>query len=764
MRRIPEIARAALLDPRMDDETFENGHHGMFVADHLHIRDYFRVLSRRRWLIVAIMLAGLLAGVLRNWTATRIFEAEATLQIGADPNVLGLDRPLVDQRDWMREFLPTQLAILESRELASMAREELEISNRSSKGGERQVLTADDILDGRTISPLNNTRLVSIGFRSENAATAAQTANALARAYVKWNTVSKASTTGEASDWLKGQVEEQRRLVQNSEAALQRYKKEHEAEALGERQNIVVQKLGELQSAATRARAETIEKQTQYQQLSALESHQGALDTLPAIASNPYIHSTKDELASLQQQLAQASAQLGELHPDIIRLRGAVEAAERKLRTEIAKLAASIRNEYEAARARESALTAAFERQKLEVQALNAKAVEYTALDRTATANRLLLDNLEQRSKQITLSRDLPSASASLLDPAEVPDEPILPRKERNIMLALSGSGVLSLALVFLLEIFNTSVTSPEDVKRHLGIPLLGVSPRMNPQNGHGSLLLSDGAPPEFTELLHGVRTNLLVAPELASTRTLLVTSSRAGEGKTLTAANLAVSLARLNQRVLLIDADLRRPRLHELFGDEALGPGLTDVLSGKATTGAVRKTKVARLWLMPSGSGSRNPADLLGSERFKMLIDCLRPQVDWVVIDSPPVLAVADACVMARVVAGVLLVVGSGQTSREVASAAVERLDAVGAKIVGAMLNRAVLERHGESYLPYYHRDYQTYYSQQEDSFSPEVPGAPSNGASAGAAAPNVQSDATPVHFGGFTTATSDAEAARRK
>jgi succinoglycan biosynthesis transport protein ExoP len=762
MRRIPDNSRPDVPDSRTD-EAPENVYRGPTVADFQQIRDCLRIVSRRRWMILSIMVAGLLSSLLYNARATRIFEASAILQIGADPNVLGLERPLVDQRDWMREFLPTQLAVLESRELARMATEELEIPNRSTGRGERQLVSAGEIADGRIISPLSNTRLVSIGFRSADPALAAQVANALARAYVKWNTVSKASTTGEASDWLKGQVEEQRRVVQKSEAALQQYKKEHGAEALGERQNIVVQKLGELQSAATRAKAETIEKQTQYQQLSTLESTHGALDTLPAIASNLYIHGIKDELASLQQQLAQASGQLGELHPDIIKLQGAVEAAERKLRTEISKVAAAIRNEYQAARARELALVAAFERQKLEVQALNAKAVEYTALDRTATANRLLLDNLEQRSKQITLARDLPSASASLLDLAEIPGAPIKPRKERNVMLGVAGSGALALTLVFLLEMFNTRITSPEDVKRHLGIPVLGVAPRVKLQNGHASLLLSDGAPPELAELLHGVRTNLVMASELASARTLLVTSSKAGEGKTLTAANLAVSLARLNQRVLLIDADLRRPRLHELFGEEP-GPGLTDLLTGKATTRAVRKTKVARLWLIPSGSDSRRPADLLGSEHFKKLIDCLRPQVEWVIIDSPPVLAVADACVIARVVAGVLLVVGSGKTSRDVACAAVERLDAVGAKIVGAMLNLAVLDGHGESYLPYYHRDSQTYYSQQEDSFSPEVSRAPSNGASAGAAAPHVQSDGMPPQFVGFTIATSDAEATRGK
>jgi polysaccharide biosynthesis transport protein len=710
------------------DQAQENV--GLVTFDSQPIRHYFRIIYKRRWMIVGIMVAGLLAGLYRNWTAVRIFETSATLQIGADPNVLGLDRPLVDQRDWMREFLPTQLAVLESRELASMARQELLQAARADSARQRQVPSVGEIVDGRSVFPVSNTRLVSIGFRSTDPVLAAQIANAVARAYVKWNTEFKSSTTGEASDWLKRQVEEQRKLVHASEAALQSYKKDKDAEALGERQNVVVQKLAEVQSAATRARAETIEKQTQYEQLSAMQSKHDALDTLPAIASNPYIHGIKDELAVLQQQLAQASEQLGDRHPDIIRLRTAVDAADQKLRTEISKLSASIGNEYAAARARESALTAAFERQKLEVQQLNAKAVEYTALDRAATANRLLLDNLEQRSKQITLARNLPSASVSLLDLAEVPSVPVWPRQERNLVIALGGSLALALALVFLLEITNSRVTSPEDVRLHLGIPVLGVAPQV--RNGHAPLLLSNGGPSEFAEMLQGVRTNLVAVPELSSARTILVTSSEAGEGKTVIAANLAVSLARLNQRVLLIDADLRRPRLHEMFGLEN-GPGLTDVLLGKATSSAFRKTKVARLWLMPSGSASSNPADLLGSDSFRKLIDSLQKQVDWVVLDSPPVLAVADPCVISRVASGVLFVLGSGQTSRDVACAAVERLDAVGANLVGAMLNRAALDRHTDSYLPYYHRGNQAYYSPRENSVSQETPGVDSSDHSPG-------------------------------
>jgi polysaccharide biosynthesis transport protein len=194
------------------------------------------------------------------------------------------------------------------------------------------------------------------------------------------------------------------------------------------------------------------------------------------------------------------------------------------------------------------------------------------------------------------------------------------------------------------------------------------------------------------------------------------VTSSEPGEGKTVTAANLAVSLARLNQRVLLIDADLRRPRLHDVFAVEQQ-PGLTDVLTSPESglhTG-VRATSVNRLWLMPSGTLASNPTDLLGSKRFSRLIEDLRGQFDWVVLDSPPVLAVTDASLLARVASGVLFVVGCRQTSRDAASAAIDRLGASGAHIIGAMLNRVVLDEDDPSYLPYFHRAYQSYYPAQD-------------------------------------------------
>ena len=720
------------------------------ATDFLHLRDYFRIVYRRRWIVIVMLAVGMLCGMLVNWMTKPVYEAQATIQMDMDLNVLGVDRPLVplDQRDWMREFLPTQLGILESRNLARLAHDDLTHTDRSKSEGSNlasasnapsasespnsgttQAPAVDDIVKGRTVSLVKDSRLVNVGFRSTDPALSAQVANALARAYLQQNSEFRSRTTGDASDWLSKQVGELRKLVEESEEALQRYRTQHGADALmtdrlgTEQQNVVVQKLAALQAAETKARTETIEKTAQYNQLAAAKANREPLDTVPAIASNPYIQGLKGELATQQRQLTQASKELGERHPDIIKLKGAVENAERKLQTEISNAARAIENDFEAAKSRERQLVADLARQKLEVQSLNGKAVEYTALEREATSNREVLDRLLQRSRETALTRELQPTNIRVLDWADTPAFPILPRKARNVVIGLFGSGGLALALILLLEAFNTRLTSPEDVRQHLRIRVLGVVPRVKPQNGRASPLLGNEVPGQFAEMLRGVRTNLVLAPELGAGHTLLVTSSEPSEGKTTSAANIAVSLARLRQRVLLIDADLRKPRLHEMFGEDQK-PGLADVLSGKTSSRDFRKTKVSGLWLMPAGTPLRNPADLLGSPRFTKLIEELRAHFDWIVLDSPPVLAVADPCMIARVASGVLLVLDCGRTSRDVAAAAVQRLEAVSAPILGAMLNRVVLDGRGESYLPYYHRSYQAYYPQDENNLLPsELP-----------------------------------------
>jgi len=328
-------------------------------------------------------------------------------------------------------------------------------------------------------------------------------------------------------------------------------------------------------------------------------------------------------------------------------------------------------------------LVADLARQKLEVQSLNGKAVEYTALEREATSNREVLDRLLQRSRESALTRELQPTNIRVLDWADTPAFPILPRKARNVVIGLFGSGGLALALILLLEAFNTRLTSPEDVRQHLRIRVLGVVPRVKPQNGRASPLLGNEVPGQFAEMLRGVRTNLVLAPELGAGHTLLVTSSEPSEGKTTSAANIAVSLARLRQRVLLIDADLRKPRLHEMFGEDQK-PGLADVLSGKTSSrdlveqalGRItdKEGEGARAFLQVNAEGARAEADFADALRKR---GARRSPIDGLPVSLKDLFDVAGEVTRAgsKIMENV---------ARRADAAAVARLRAAGAVFIG--------------------------------------------------------------------------------
>ena len=476
--------------------------------------------------------------------------------------------------------------------------------------------TVGQIAGGRTVSIPRDTRLVNIGFQSTDPALSARVANALARAYLQQSITFRSKMTDDASGWLTKQVSEQRSLVDASEGALQQYRREHGADALirdelgGQQQNVVVQKLGELQERKPRHATVPVEKQSEYKQLQAAQASRTPLDTIPAIATNLYIQGLKGELTVLQRQMLQASQELGEAHPEMIKLSAAVQNSERKLQTEINLAAAAIRNEFEAAQERERAVSAALARQKVAVRELNGKAVKYTALEREAHSNREVLDQLLQRSREAVLAKQLQSTSVRIVDWAEVPREPDLPAqgahdddrlyRQQHVRV---GAGFRARALQYPYQVASRRQAAPADTPHRRGAKGRG--------EGRGRVASARiRRPCTVRGAVPGPATRLMSTPALAERRTLLVTSSEPFEGKTMSAANVAVSLARLRQRVVLIDADLRHPRLHEVFGMDR-GRGLANVLTSGQMTGAdFGRTKVPGLWLMPAGSSPQSPAD----------------------------------------------------------------------------------------------------------------------------------------------------------
>jgi succinoglycan biosynthesis transport protein ExoP len=719
-----------------------------------HLMDYVRVVYKRRWVALPVFLGVLAIGAINSYRTTPLYRATTQILIEKDtPKVGDLSTIFQQQDGWYNdEFYQTQYRILQSRSLARKTAEAMKLdghpklgtatrpvrgpwtirgaiagtigfvksaagvapepqaAGRAPEDADPFAKYAGVVLSSLSVLPVRNSRLVDISMTSTDPQFAAQLANAHARTYIEQNLEYRFSASKEASAWLESQLAEQRKKVEESEAALQRYKEQHDAVAVEDRQNIVVQRLADLNSAATRAKTTRIEKEALYNQLRSIQNS-NAIDSFPAVLGNEYVQKLKGDLADLQQQQAQLADRYGDRHPEMVKVRSAIQASESKLQIEIDKVVQSVKSDYETALAQERTFVGALEGGKNEALSLNRKGIEFSVLQRDAESNRQVYEALLQRTKETGISGELKASNIRVVDAAEVPGVPFLPRRQQDLTTAAFSGLVLALGLVFLFEYLDNRIKSPQELRAQLNVPFLGMVPSIDVKSS--GTLLHEGVPPNFAEAIRGVRTNVLFSSAEEGTRIVVVTSAGPGEGKSMFSSNLAVSLAQAGQRVLHVDADMRRPRVHAIF-DVAQEPGLSNLLVGDCKPSeSIRKTGVQNLCVLPAGMIPPNPAELLGSKRCDEFFVSLRQSFDWVILDSPPVLAVADASILANTASGVVFVVGADQTSRQAARAALEQLEAVQAHVIGAVLNRVDLEKNPYYYSAYYRKEYSRYYAQ---------------------------------------------------
>ena len=352
-------------------------------------------------------------------------------------------------------------------------------------------------------------------------------------------------------------------------------------------------------------------------------------------------------------------------------------------------------------------MVGALNAQKGESMGLDRKAVEYAALEREAQADRQLYENLMQRTKETGVSGQYRNSNIQIIDPAEVPRGPVLPNVPRDLMVSMLTGLVLAIGLVFAFEYFDSRIKSPDEIKTHLNMPFLGLVPTVSLKDGEQMLLGATEVPPAFAESMKAIRTGVVFSSAEEGSRSVVVTSTAPHEGKTVVSSNLAAALAQTDQKVLIIDADMRRPRIHEVFG-WLQDPGLSNVLVGTTPLAdAIRKSTVPNLHVLSAGHIPPNPAELLGAPRFRELLRDLGRQYDWIIVDAPPVMAVTDAALVGNIATGVVFVIGAEMTSRRHAANAIEQLATAKSKFIGAVLNRANVQRHGYYYSTYYRKDY---------------------------------------------------------
>jgi len=611
--------------------------------------------------------------------------------------------------------------------------------------------TLKDRLD---VEPVKQSRLVEVTFESQDALLSARIVNSLASNYIDQNLELRWDAAAKASEWLSQQLVEVKSKLEKSEDEMQSYARENgllflESEK-GTTENIVDSRLRELQTALTDAQANRFKAESLYRLVQA-----GDEGALPTVFDNHEVQELTLRLSDLEAQRAQLATTFTPDYPKLKQLQNEIDEAQQNLDGERSRGAAHIQNEYLAAVRREALLEQAFASAQRDANGIAERSVQYNILKREVDTNRGLYDGLLDRMKQAGIAGGLKESNIRIVDPAVPPKKPAVPRTTLNLSLGLLVGLGLGIGAAFLQEHFDNSLKTTEDIERIMQLPALAMIPAVESLNGHGVYgaqqaahtigerrLLTitgrarrersnghggsngtnarpspphwyriDDLPPQYSALVEAfrsLRTSVLLSAAGQPPRSLLVSSAQPGEGKTTVSANLAISLAQLGQRVLLIDADLRRPSVHRAFQIHG-SLGVVSYLTGQQDwRAAVEKTGLPGLDVLVSGPVPPNPAELLSSDRMQKLMQEALEDYKFVVVDSPPLLNVSDSRILATLVEGVVLVVKGGETPRELVQRAQACISDVGARVIGAVLNNIDLHREEYSYYRNYSYDVQ--------------------------------------------------------
>jgi capsular exopolysaccharide synthesis family protein len=588
-------------------------------------------------------------------------------------------------------------------------------------------LKVEPVREARTSSYNKDTRLIDIKFTHADPQVAAKVVNAIADTFVLSNLEKKTETNASAGDFLQKRVAELQSSIRSDEERLVNYAKGHQILSLDGSQNTVVERLAGLNQQLLEA--ENARKTAEAEYRAAMTP--GAASALAAASKDSKsLEDVESKLAALKEKRSQLLVSNTEEWPEVKEINQQIAVLEKQASDATGRatsvVTTNLETRYRQTLEREKAIRADFDRQRGETVTQNEAAINYRIIQQEIETNKQLLDGLLQRSKENDVVLAGTPNNIYVIDYAVTPDIPIGPQRIRTMIMALFLSLGGAIGLSIFLEYMNDSVRSTEDVDRWLRLPSLGVIPavggmskrRFLPSralvrsNGHDSpeLLVNVESRSALAESYRHLRTSVLLSTAGHAPKSLLVTSSVPSEGKTTTAVNIALSLAQTGAQVLLMDADMRRPRLHAIFGlgnQNGLSTILSNDLSEAEVLSMINLDEETGLHILTSGAVPPNPAELIGSEQMRRLIKAVEGAFTHVIVDSPPIGSFTDGVLAATLVDGVLLVIHSGKTSRGVVRRSKQLLQDVGAKIFGIVLNNVNLREHDY----YYYRSYYSHY-----------------------------------------------------
>ena len=711
-----------------------------------HLYDYLLILRKHQWLILSFMLAVVTIVAIATFRMQPVYIASARIEIDRESsNILPFQGPeAFDYYSDSENYIETQSRILTSETLALQTIRNSGLSSRpefSNPGGPSEAIATGNLanqkrppelgefLGSLAVKRVPNSRLMDVTFESTDPQLAARIVNAHIENFIQQNLRSRYEATSQASSWLADQLNELKLKVQKSEDARIAYERQNQIWTLDDKQNITTQRLADVSKELTEAQSERLKKESLY-----TFAKEGNLDAVPQMQSNPFLAELIKKRNELNALYNDSLSQYGPSFPKVQRLQAQVKELEATIDKERQNILNGLESDFREAHQREAMVLQKLDAQKAQANSMSEKLVEYNILKREAEANKSLYDGLLTKLKEANISVGLKSSNIRLVDPAMIPGYPSRPAKARNLALAFLVGLVGGVGLALLREYLDNTVKSPDDIETLARLPSLAVVPQFANANGrlNGALTGSNGShdaekrielvaqhlpKSQMSEAFRALRTSILLSQADHPPQVILVTSALPREGKTTAAANLAVTLAQLGDKTVLVDADLRKPgvgRLLNLTGGKYAG--LSSYLAGVSSLELVTvpHPAIPNLAAIPTGPLPPNPADLLSSHKLSEAIAELRTKYKFIVIDSPPVMAATDAVILSVQTDGVLLVVRSGETPKEAFTRTRDLLTSVKCRLLGVVLN-AVDSSAPDYYYSYRYYPYSYGYGPQE-------------------------------------------------
>ena len=712
-------------DDRQDDES-----------DKIDLFKYWRVLVKRRWLILSVLAATVAFSLVSTLTTTPMYRATATMQMQSEGSQIvqfAGGQASGDSFGGM-DFMQTQIALLKSRSLAERVAGKLNLGPnaldrleeedwtsrllglvRPKKAAVRSKPTKQETLDpakvaatrsalasvvqgGLNVTPVGDSQLVSISFDSPSPEFSSLVCNTVADEFIASHLERRFGSSTYAKEYLEGQLQTTKAKLEESERKLIEYARKEGLVITDEKgQTLAAQNLAQLNTALMAAREQRIRAQARMSS--------GVVP--PEMLSASAMSTLQQQRATLMGEYQQKLAIFKPDYPDMMQLKQQIDEVNRQIEAEMGRVRSTVKAEYTAAAAQEAALSGQIASMRTQAFDAEGSNIEYSILKRDVDTNRQLYDSLLQRFKEIGAASDVRSENLTVIDRA-MPGYRFKPNLYQNLIRGLLLGALLGILCAFLLDFLDDTLKTPEDIEQKLRLAVLGIIPKLGPKQRIDDAIRDPKS--GFSEAYRSVRATLQFATDHGVPKTLLITSASPGEGKSTTALVLARNFAQLGKRVLLIEADLRNPSLARQLGMKGDHVGLSNLLAGACTLSeATSETDEERLSVVLAGPLPPNPAELLSGSKLVSMLTVAVEYFDQIVIDGPPVLGLADAPILSNVADGTLLMVDAGRTKTSAAQAALKRLLSARARVVGALLSKYDSKSEGYAYR------YDTYYAHDQ-------------------------------------------------